>query len=122
MTAAERLECLGKLRPQLVRYARTRLRNPAHAEDAVQDALLAAVRGAVAEEADRAAAAVLDAFAPFHDFYRSRRQAAEALREKALELKAEVERLETIVRADNVMMDRLVEERNAALRGPEVKS
>jgi len=43
MTAAERLECLGKLRPQLVRYARTRLRNPAHAEDAVQEALLAAV-------------------------------------------------------------------------------
>jgi RNA polymerase sigma-70 factor (ECF subfamily) len=43
MTAAERLECLGKLRPQLVRFARARLRNPAHAEDAVQDALLAAV-------------------------------------------------------------------------------
>jgi RNA polymerase sigma-70 factor (ECF subfamily) len=43
MTAAERLECLGRLRPQLVRYARTRLHNPAHAEDAVQDALLAAV-------------------------------------------------------------------------------
>ncbi|HEX5137319.1 MAG TPA: hypothetical protein VFY93_10120, partial [Planctomycetota bacterium] len=58
---------------------------------ATRDALLAAVRGAVAEEADRAAAAVLDAFAPFHDFYRSRRQAAEALRQKALELTAEVE-------------------------------
>ena len=43
MTAAERLECLGKLRPQLVRFARARLRNPAHAEDAVQEALLAAV-------------------------------------------------------------------------------
>ncbi len=43
MTAAERLEGLGKLRPQLVKYARSRLRNPAHAEDAVQEALLAAV-------------------------------------------------------------------------------
>jgi RNA polymerase sigma-70 factor (ECF subfamily) len=43
MTAAERLESLGKLRPQLVRFARSRLRNPAHAEDAVQETLLAAV-------------------------------------------------------------------------------
>lgn len=43
MTAAERMEHLGKLRPQLVRFARARLRNPAHAEDAVQETLLAAV-------------------------------------------------------------------------------
>jgi len=58
---------------------------------ATRDALLAAVRGAVAAEADRAATAVLDAFAPYHDFYESRRRAAEALREKALEMKVEVE-------------------------------
>ena len=43
MTAAERMENVGKLRPQLVRFARTRLRNPAHAEDAVQETLLAAI-------------------------------------------------------------------------------
>jgi RNA polymerase sigma-70 factor (ECF subfamily) len=43
MTAAERLECLGKLRPQLIRFARARLLNPAHAEDAVQETLLAAL-------------------------------------------------------------------------------
>lgn len=43
MTAAERMEHVGKLRPQLVRYARSRLLNPAHAEDAVQEAMLAAI-------------------------------------------------------------------------------
>jgi RNA polymerase sigma-70 factor (ECF subfamily) len=43
MTATERLEHVGKLRPQLVRFARTRLLNPAHAEDAVQETLLAAI-------------------------------------------------------------------------------
>ena len=43
MTAAERMEHVGKLRPQLVRYARSRLLNPAHAEDAVQETLLAAI-------------------------------------------------------------------------------
>ncbi len=43
MTAAERLERVGKLRPQLVRFARTRLRNPVQVEDAVQETLLAAV-------------------------------------------------------------------------------
>ncbi len=43
MTAAESIEHVGKLRPQLVRFARTRLSNPAHAEDAVQETLLAAV-------------------------------------------------------------------------------
>jgi len=59
---------------------------------ATRDALLAAVRGAVAAEAERAAAAVLDAFAPFHDFYESRRRGCEALRVAAQELKGEVER------------------------------
>lgn len=43
MTAAERMENVGRLRPQLVRFARTRLRNAAHAEDAVQETLLAAI-------------------------------------------------------------------------------
>jgi len=43
MTATERMEHVGKLRPQLVRLARTRLLNPAHAEDAVQETLLAAI-------------------------------------------------------------------------------
>ncbi len=43
MTAAECIEHVGKLRPQLVRFARSRLSNPAHAEDAVQEALLAAI-------------------------------------------------------------------------------
>jgi len=43
MTATERIEHAGRLRPQLVRFARTRLLNPAHAEDAVQETLLAAI-------------------------------------------------------------------------------
>ena len=43
MTAACRIEDLGQHRPKLVRFARTRLLNPAHAEDAVQDTLLAAI-------------------------------------------------------------------------------
>ena len=66
---------------------------------ATRDALLAAVRGAVAAEADRAAAAVLDAFAPFHDFYRSRRKGFEDLRGRALELRAEVERFQASLEA-----------------------
>jgi hypothetical protein len=61
---------------------------------ATRDALPAAVRGAIAAEADRAAAAVLDAFAPFHDFYRSRQKALEAVRSSALELKAEADRFQ----------------------------
>ena len=59
-----------------------------------RDALLAAVRSAIAAEADRASAAVLDAFAPFHDFYRNRRRGFEALRGAALELKDEAERFQ----------------------------
>ena len=43
MTAAQRIEHLGLYRPKLVRFARTRLLNPAHAEDAVQETLLAAI-------------------------------------------------------------------------------
>jgi RNA polymerase sigma factor (sigma-70 family) len=36
-------EEIGRCREQLLRYARSRLRNPGHAEDAVQDALVAAL-------------------------------------------------------------------------------
>ena len=43
MTTAERIENLGQYRAKLVRFARTRLHNLAHAEDAVQDTLLAAL-------------------------------------------------------------------------------
>ena len=43
MTVVKRLECLGRLRPQLVRFARSRLHDSAQTEDAVQEALLAAV-------------------------------------------------------------------------------
>jgi RNA polymerase sigma-70 factor (ECF subfamily) len=43
MTAAHRIEDLGQYRPKLVRFARARLFNPAHAEDAVQETLLAAI-------------------------------------------------------------------------------
>ena len=43
MTAAQRILDLGQYRPKLVRFARVRLRNPAHAEDAVQETMLAAI-------------------------------------------------------------------------------
>ncbi len=58
-----------------------------------RDALLEAMRTAISEEADRAAAAVLDAFAPFHDFYESRKRALQKTRETADGLKDEVARL-----------------------------
>ena len=43
MTAAHRAEDLVQYRPKLVRFAQARLFNPAHAEDAVQETLLAAI-------------------------------------------------------------------------------
>ena len=43
MTHAEASMRIATYRPQLLRFARARLRNPAHAEDAVQEALLAAI-------------------------------------------------------------------------------
>ena len=43
MAATYRIEDLGLYRPKLVRFARARLFNPAHAEDAVQETLLAAI-------------------------------------------------------------------------------
>jgi hypothetical protein len=61
---------------------------------ATRDAMLAAVRGAIAAEADRAAAAVLDAFAPFHDFYKNRKSGLAAVRSSALELKDEADRFQ----------------------------
>lgn len=45
MGAAHRIEDLGQYRPKLVRFAQARLFNPAHAEDAVQETLLAAIEG-----------------------------------------------------------------------------
>jgi len=61
---------------------------------ATRDALLAAVREAIAEEADRAATAVLDAFSPFRDFYESRRRHLDALRVEARELREAVAALQ----------------------------
>ncbi|MHC4957193.1 MAG: dynamin family protein [Planctomycetota bacterium] len=55
-----------------------------------RDAVLAAVREAIATEADRAAAAVLDAFTPFSDFYEGRRRALEGVRGDAKGLREEV--------------------------------
>lgn len=43
MTTAHRIEDLVQYRPKLVRFAQARLFNPAHAEDAVQETLLAAI-------------------------------------------------------------------------------
>lgn len=43
MNTAERIEKLGQYRPKLVRFARRRLQNPEHAEDAVQETMLAAI-------------------------------------------------------------------------------
>ncbi len=56
---------------------------------AARDAVLAAVREAIATEADRAAAAVLDGFAPFHDFYEGRKRSLAAVRVEASELREE---------------------------------
>ncbi|MDH3590822.1 MAG: dynamin family protein, partial [Planctomycetota bacterium] len=42
-----------------------------------RNAVLEAVREAIGEESDRAAAAVLDAFTPFHDFYEQKKRSLE---------------------------------------------
>jgi hypothetical protein len=62
---------------------------------ATRDAVLEAVRDAIATEADRAAAAVLDAFTPFRDFYESRRRNLATIREDAGSLRVEVGALQT---------------------------
>ena len=43
--ARQQASDIGRYRAQLLRFARLRLHNPAHAEDAVQDALVAAIEG-----------------------------------------------------------------------------
>jgi ribosome biogenesis GTPase A len=65
---------------------------------ATREAVLDAVRSAVGAEADRAATAVLDAFAPFHDFYENRRRkltdqaaAAKLLRSEVTTFQEELE-------------------------------
>ena len=57
---------------------------------ATRDAVLDAVRDAIGSEADRAAAAVLDAFAPFHDFYEMRRRGYAEQRSAARSLRDEL--------------------------------
>jgi len=61
---------------------------------ATRDAVLDAVRTAVGGEADRAATAVIDAFAPFHDFYESRKRKLAEQAGQARALKDEVARFQ----------------------------
>jgi len=60
-----------------------------------RDAVLAAMREALAAEADRSAAAVLDAFTPFHDFYEARHRSLEGVTTEARELQGEVATLQS---------------------------
>ena len=55
-----------------------------------RNAVLAALREAIGAEANRAATAVLDAFAPFHDFYQQRHRHLEQVTGDARRLQAEV--------------------------------
>ena len=64
---------------------------------ATRDVVLAAIREAISAESDRAAAAVLDGFTPFHDFYQSRRRRLEALRSQARGLHEDVARFQTTI-------------------------
>lgn len=59
-----------------------------------RDAVLTALREAIGSEAHRAATAVLDAFAPFHDFYEGRRRALAEVRAEAQAFREEVARLQ----------------------------
>ncbi len=59
----------------------------------VREAVLASLRESIATEADRASAAVLDAFAPFHDFFENRRRALEAARAEGQELREQAARI-----------------------------
>ena len=61
---------------------------------ATRDAALGAIRSAFEAEAARASAAVLDAFAPFRDFYESRRASFGTLRDEAASLSREVQALQ----------------------------
>lgn len=60
---------------------------------AARDATLDAMRSAITAEADRAATAVLDAFAPFEEFYEARRKSLDAFRAEARALRDEVLKL-----------------------------
>jgi len=59
---------------------------------ATREAVLAAVRDAIGVEADRASAAIVDAFAPFHDFYEQRKRKQRGQRSQAKSLREEVAR------------------------------
>jgi len=61
---------------------------------ATRDAVLTAAREAIAAEAARAAAAVLDAFSPFRDFYEQRQRSLTALRQEAQDLNREASALQ----------------------------
>ena len=74
-----------------------RLRAVESFEDGVRttrQATLGALREAVSTEAQRSTGAVLDAFAPFGDFYESRRRALQSVRGEAEELESELRRLQ----------------------------
>lgn len=58
-----------------------------------RDAVLSSVRSAFEAEASRASSAVLDAFAPFRDFYEARRRSLETVRAEGAALRDEVLRL-----------------------------
>jgi hypothetical protein len=62
---------------------------------ATRDAVLAVMRESISAEADRAVTAVLDAFAPFHDFYEGRRAKLAGVAEQARGLRAEVSRFQS---------------------------
>ena len=55
-----------------------------------RDAVLAAVREAIGSEADRASTAIVDAFAPFHDFYENRKRRMQEQRAEYQLLRDEV--------------------------------
>jgi hypothetical protein len=59
-----------------------------------RDAVLTALREAIGSEAHRAATAVLDAFAPFRDFYEGRRRNLADVRREAQAFQEEVSRLQ----------------------------
>ncbi|MEM8883452.1 MAG: dynamin family protein [Planctomycetota bacterium] len=61
---------------------------------ATRDAVMESVRTTIAQEADRAAAAVVDGFAPFHDFYESRKRKLGELKTRGAELRGSVQELQ----------------------------
>ena len=59
-----------------------------------RDAVLAVIRESISAEADRAVTGVLDAFAPFHDFYEGRRTKLEGVADQARVLRSEVSKFQ----------------------------